>query len=125
MCASLDSSLPVPVEEENNRFKAMHRSQFFAVTGVFALALSATVYSQAPAAPGVPAAPAAQVAPAVRPAAPATVAQPSIDTRRILQQLQAMKAQNAATLEKQNALLLKLDDLQKEAAQLKIFSKRG
>ncbi len=42
-----------------------------------------------------------------------------------LQQLQALKAQNVALLTKQAATLQQLDTLQKESAQLKIFSKRG
>jgi hypothetical protein len=90
----------------------MTRSQFLTLIGAVALALSASVYSQSPAAPGarpVPAAPAA----------------PSIDLTRALQQLQAMKAQNAKTLDRQNALLLKLDELGKETAQMKFLSKRG
>lgn len=41
------------------------------------------------------------------------------------QQLQALKAANAALLEKQTALLLKLDELQKDAAQTKFMVKRG
>jgi hypothetical protein len=42
-----------------------------------------------------------------------------------LELLHAMKAKNQATLDKQAALLLKLDELQKEAAQVKFLSKRG
>lgn len=42
-----------------------------------------------------------------------------------LQQLQAIKAANAALLEKQTAMLLKLDELQKDAAQTKFMVKRG
>lgn len=50
-----------------------------------------------------------------------TPAQP----KSVLQQLQAMKVQNQAQLEKQTALLLKLEELQKEAAQVKFLAKRG
>jgi len=39
--------------------------------------------------------------------------------------LQAMKAQNAALLERQAALLLKLEELQQQATQLKFLTKRG
>jgi hypothetical protein len=39
--------------------------------------------------------------------------------------LQEMKATNAETLKKQEALLQQLDDLQKAAEQMKAFSKRG
>ncbi|MEQ1859430.1 MAG: hypothetical protein ABMA13_05800 [Chthoniobacteraceae bacterium] len=42
-----------------------------------------------------------------------------------LQQLQAMKAANLALIEKQTAVLLKLEELQKEAAQIKFLAKRG
>jgi len=42
-----------------------------------------------------------------------------------VQQLQSIKAANAALLEKQTALLLKLDEVQKEAAQTKFMVKRG
>jgi hypothetical protein len=39
--------------------------------------------------------------------------------------LEEMKATNKATLQKQEAALRALDDLQKAAEELKIFSKRG
>ena len=42
-----------------------------------------------------------------------------------LQQLQEMKAKNKATLEKQEALLLKLEELNKDATQIKLLTKRG
>jgi hypothetical protein len=42
-----------------------------------------------------------------------------------LQQLQDMRAKNKATLEKQEALLLKLEELNKEASQIKFLTKRG
>ena len=42
-----------------------------------------------------------------------------------LQQLQAVKAANQELLEKQAALMLKLDEIQKEAAQVKFLCKRG
>ncbi len=45
--------------------------------------------------------------------------------RSVLQQLQQMKQTNAALLEKQTALLIKLDELQKEAEQTKFMVKRG
>lgn len=45
--------------------------------------------------------------------------------RNPVQLLQAMKAANQAQLEKQTALMLKLDELQKEAAQIKFLAKRG
>lgn len=60
-------------------------------------------------------------APAAAPAATGVTALP----KSPLQFLQAMKAQNAALLERQNALLLKLEELHKEASQIKFLSKRG
>jgi hypothetical protein len=42
-----------------------------------------------------------------------------------LQQLETMRAANQLLLEKQTALLIKLEDLQKEATQIKFFAKRG
>ena len=58
-------------------------------------ALSANLHSQAPAAPQSPA-----------------------------QILQAMKAKNQEVIEKQTQTLLKLDELEKEAEQIKILAKR-
>jgi hypothetical protein len=42
-----------------------------------------------------------------------------------LQQVQALKAQNQQVLEKQAATLVKLDALQKEAAQIKFLAARS
>lgn len=55
------------------------------------------------------------------PASPAVDA----DTAGILKMLQEMKAQNADTLKKQEIALDLLDQLQKEAEQIRIFSKRN
>jgi hypothetical protein len=41
-----------------------------------------------------------------------------------IQQLQSMKEANAKLLEQQEATLLKLDEIQKNAEQLKIFARR-
>lgn len=64
--------------------------------------------------------------------APAVAAKPanatsaaSDDQAAILQQLQQMQSDNAATMKKQEAALATLDELQKAAEELKIFSKRG
>jgi hypothetical protein len=61
--------------------------------------------------------------------APAVVAKsaaaPEIDLKATLQLLQDMQATNAATIKKQEAALAALDELQKAADELKIFSKRG
>lgn len=42
-----------------------------------------------------------------------------------LQLLQAMKTQNQALLDKQTALMTKLDELKDQATQIKFLSKRG
>jgi hypothetical protein len=81
--------------------------------------LTLPAFSQAP----VPAAPAPALAPAAVPAAAAPVA-PALD-KATLARLQAMRQQNQQILEKQAATLLKLEELAKQAEQLKIFSKRG
>ena len=47
------------------------------------------------------------------------------DLKAMLELVQQMKATNAATIKKQQATLEMLDELQKAADELKIFSKRG
>ncbi len=47
------------------------------------------------------------------------------DSKTVLQSLQEMQTINAATIIKQEAALATLDELQKAAEELKIFSKRG
>jgi hypothetical protein len=42
-----------------------------------------------------------------------------------LEQLKIMKAKNAELLEKQKATLLKLDEMDKQAEQMRFFTKRG
>jgi hypothetical protein len=66
---------------------------------------------------------AASPAAAAGPVAPS--AQAATDSKTILQLLQQMQATNAATIKKQEATLAALDELQKAANDLKIFSKRG
>jgi hypothetical protein len=68
----------------------------FIVTAFAGLALTAELQSQAPAAPKTP-----------------------------LEQLRVLKAQNQQLLEKQTVTIVKLDELQKEAAQIRFMSKRG
>ena len=60
-------------------------------------------------------------APAAAPAAQA----PAAGNAAALQLLDALKAANAETLKKQEATLLQLDELQKAADQIKIYTKRG
>jgi hypothetical protein len=73
------------------------------------------------------------VVPAASSTAPATaasapVAPSSADSTSLsaaIKLLEEMKATNAETLKKQEALLQQLDELQKAAEQAKAFSKRG
>ena len=53
------------------------------------------------------------------------VAAPESDLKATLGLLQDMQATNAATIKKQEAALILLDDLEQAANELKIFSKRG
>ncbi len=57
--------------------------------------------------------------------APTKVLTGAGDMKEILQAALEMKATNDATLKKQQAALATLDELQKAAEELKIFSKRG
>jgi hypothetical protein len=61
---------------------------------------------------------------AATPAATPVVAQDPTALRPTLQTLEQMKAANADTLKRQEALLQQLDELQKAADQIKIFSHR-
>jgi hypothetical protein len=72
---------------------------------------------------------AAGTATAQKPSAPATnqspVAQDFASLQAALKSLQEIKAANAETLKRQEAAIQQLDELQKAADQMKIFSKRG
>ena len=85
-------------------------------------ALGCTLWAQSPAPMVVQA-----VTPAVKSAAAPVAAAPekSDSLQSALQMLQAIKAANAETLQKQAATLEQLDALEKEADQLKVFTKRG
>lgn len=58
-------------------------------------------------------------------AAQPAAAAPESETKTTLQLLQEMQTTNAATIRKQEAALATLDELQKAAEEIKIFSKRG
>lgn len=89
----------------------------FSLAFAIALALT-TLQAQTPAPVLVQAAPPA--------AAPAAQAAPVTTTpSAALPLLQALKAANAETLKKQEATLVQLDELQKAADQIKIYTKRG
>ena len=63
---------------------------------------------------------------AAKPAASAPASAPaSNDSKTMLQSLQDMQTMNEATIKKQEAALATLEELQKAAEELKIFSKRG
>jgi hypothetical protein len=64
-------------------------------------------------------------APAAAPIAQAPAPAAGAGSAAALQLLNAMKAANAETLKKQEATLLQLDELQKAAEQIKIYTKRG
>ena len=97
----------------------MNKILFFSAlaVGVFALgavdAQSPVIVQPADATPANP----ASLAPAV--------VTPASDSKNVLQTLQAMQTLNAATIKKQEAALVTLDELQKAVEELKIFSKRG
>ena len=63
--------------------------------------------------------------PAPTVAAIPVAAAPENDSSSILRRLQEMQATNAGTIKRQEAALATLDELQKAAEELKIFSKRG
>ena len=50
---------------------------------------------------------------------------PAAAAKTPLELLQTMKAQNQTLLEKQTATMVKLDELQKEAAQIRFMTKRS
>ena len=83
----------------------------------------ATVRPQAPVPIVIQAANAAPAAPAAR--AQAAPAASSSDPRAVVQLLQEMETTNAETLKKQEATLATLDELEKAAEEIKMFSKRG
>ena len=58
-------------------------------------------------------------------AAPAEVAKEQAEMEADIKELQELKAQNDELLKQQQATLDQLDQLQREAEQLRIFSKRG
>ncbi len=71
--------------------------------------------------------PAASPAPVTTTATATVTRSPSDSTSlaSVIKLLQEMKATNAETLKKQEAVLQQLDELQKATEQMKAFSKRG
>ena len=93
------------------------RATIFSILASFALA--GTVPAQSPLPVIVPATPAGT--PSRAPAAPENAS----SVPAALQMLQEIKAANEETLKKQAAMLQQLDELEKTAEQIKIYSKRG
>jgi hypothetical protein len=83
-------------------------------------ALAGTLPAQSPM-PVVVQAATPGVAPSRAPAAPDNAS----SVQSALKMLQEMKAANEETLRKQEATLQKLDEMEKTAEQIKIYSKRG
>lgn len=98
----------------------MRRSFFILTAVIFGALLLPGSHGQTPAPIVIQA---ATPVPAVAPR-PATAA-PAATTETTTQLLQEMQAANAATIKKQEAALATLDELQKAAEEIKIFSKRG
>ncbi len=95
----------------------------------FVLALGLTLSSQetqaqTPAPIVIQAASASSTPSVPRPAAPVAPAD-SLSLQTAIKTLQELKAANEEILKKQEATLQRLDEVQKEAEQLKIFSKRS
>jgi hypothetical protein len=85
----------------------------------------ASVWPQNPAPIVVPAANAAAAPAAANPRPAAADPAVPYDPQAISRLLQEMQTTNAETLKKQEAALATLDELQKAAEELRIFSKRG
>ena len=97
----------------------MIKTSIFSALAALVLALG-VLHAQSPVI--VQAADSAATTPAA--AAPAS-APASNDSKTMLQSLQDMQTMNEATIRKQEAALATLEELQKAAEELKIFSKRG
>ena len=93
------------------------RATILSILASFALA--GALPAQSPMPVIVPAA-----TPAVTPRAPAAPGNSS-SPQSALKMLQEMKAANEETLKKQAAVLQQLDELEKTAEQIKIYTKRG
>ncbi len=99
----------------------MHRSLL--LLALAALGLSALTFDSTAQTPAPVIIQAVTPAPAVAPKAPAPAEETK--TANTLQLLIEMQTTNAETIKKQEAALATLDELQKAAEEMKIFSKRG
>jgi hypothetical protein len=102
---------------------AMHRKFFvtFAAVALASLAMALQTHGQEPIVVQVAQTPTTGQ-PAIVPQSAGNAANPDAETLKLLQ---AMKQTNDDTIAKQEATLKMLDDLQKAAEQLRIFSKRS
>jgi hypothetical protein len=92
----------------------------FALVVILGIAVTLPLPAQSPAPVVVQAIPAAQAAPAT-----ATQATATAPSAALLNALQDMKAANDDVLAKQAATLQQLEEIEKAAEQLRIYSKRG
>jgi hypothetical protein len=91
------------------------------ILSIFALTLLVSVSSaQSPIPIVVPA-----MTPATTAQTPVTAAVTTTSTQTALKALQAMKAANDEILKQQAATLEKLDDIEKAAQEIRIYTKRG
>ena len=90
---------------------------FIISAGMFAFAAFSVAQTSEPTPPTLSAQPAAPAA--------ARAAKEEAELAANINELQELKAQNQEILKEQQAALDQLDDLQKEAEQLRIYSKRG
>jgi hypothetical protein len=88
---------------------------FLAATAIFS-----ALHAQSPMPVVVPA-----MTPAAKTQAPAVSAEAANVTQEAVKALQALKAANEEILKQQAAALEKLDEMEKAANELRIFSKRG
>ncbi len=87
---------------------------------LFAAVIAPISYAQAPTPIVVQA-----MTPATKTQSPVSAAVSTTATQTMLKALQAMKAANDEILKQQEATLLKLDEIEKAANDLRIYSKRG
>ena len=91
------------------------------ILSIFAVGLFVSAsYAQSPMPIVVPA-----MTPATTAQSPVTAAVTTASTQTTLKVLEAMKAANIEILKQQDATLQKLDEMEKAAQEIRIYSKRG
>jgi hypothetical protein len=92
------------------------------ILSMLATVLAVTIsYAQSPMPVVVP----AMTPPATAAQSPVTTAVSTASTQTTLKVLQAMKAANIEILKQQEATLQKLDEMEKAAQEIRIYTKRG